>query len=178
MNPTMPPLWLDYRKAPPARQWPGLILLIASLLLAAGLLALSSHLASATALSERQVSKLQQAAERRRLFASALPEHATSSNATSSQIVAPSAKRWEALFTALEAASDETVTLLGLTPGARQIVITGEAKGLPAALDYAQRLQAASVLANAHLSKYEVVREHPRQPVLFTLLAEWRELAP
>jgi len=177
MNKTMPPLWLDYRQAPPGRRLPGLALLIAGLLLSMLLLDMAMDVASETAVAERKVAKLRQAAERRRIFADFSASTASNSGPASDTPASPSAARWEALLGTLEAAGNDTVTLLSLTPGAREIVITGEAKGLGAALDYTQRLQAAPVLRNAYLAKYEVVREHPGQPVTFTVLGDWREAA-
>lgn len=172
MSRNMPPLWLDFQRPPPGRSLPGIILLLASLLLAGLLLGLALDVASETASAEQQLGRLRQVAERQRLFAGFAPSTAATTPAAS-----PPDGRWEALFGALETAGNETVTLLSLNPGNREIVITGEAVGLEAALDYARRLQAAPALSHAHLVKYEVVREHPRQPVLFTLLAEWSEAA-
>lgn len=178
MKPTMPLLWLDYQRPPPGRQLPGIGLLIVSLILSALLFGSAVDISTDTALSERQVAKLRQAAERRRLFAPPEASGAPGSSQEPALPVSPSARRWESLLSSLETAGDENVTLLSLTPGGREIVITGEAKGLGEALDYAQRLQAAGALSNAHLAKYEVQREHPRQPVQFTVLSEWREGAP
>ena len=175
MTTAMPPLWLDYQRPPPGRQVPGMVLLAASVIFSGLLLSMAVDLASETADAQQQVFKLRQAAERRRLFETAEKPAVEAAGAEPGQPESPSAIRWESLFSSLEAAGNDTVTLLGLAPGPREIVITGEASGLAAALDYAQRLQAAKALTNAHLSKYEVVREHPRQPVRFTLLAEWRE---
>jgi len=174
MSKLMAPLWLDYRRPPPSRQLPGIALLLASLVLTAWLLGSALDISTETALVERQVAKLRQAAERRRLFATTDPSTASIAGAAARPAESPSAGRWEALLTSLENAGDETVTLLSLTPGTREIVITGEAKGVASALDYAQRLQGSSVLTKAHVAKYEIQREHPRQPVSFTLLAEWR----
>lgn len=178
MKAAMSPLWLDYRRPPPGRQLPGMVLLLASLILSGLLLNMAMDISMETAITERQVAKLRQAAERRRLFAAAEPSTATTAGTAARQPASPSAQRWESLLGSLESAGDDSVTLLSLAPGTRQIVITGEARGLGEALDYARRLQAASAFSNAYLAKYELVREHPRQPVLFTLLAEWRGVTP
>ncbi|MGE5469611.1 MAG: hypothetical protein ACM3X0_02305 [Bacteroidota bacterium] len=176
MSVALPPLWLDYQRLPPGRRLPGIALLVGSVLLAGFLVQLAVNTGAETTVAEQQVARLRQAAERRRLFEGAdRAARDAEAAASAGKTLSPSASRWAALFSSLEAASDETVTLLSLAPGAREIVITGEAKDLDAALDYAKRLLASRVLANPHLAKYEVVREHPRQPVRFTLLAEWRE---
>ena len=174
----MIPLGLDYLRPPPGRQLPGIVVLVISLILAALLVGSAIDISSQTELSERQVAKLRQAAERRRLFTPPEVVATPGSGPANALPVSPSARRWEALLSDLETAGDENVTLLSLTPGNREIVITGEAKGLVEALDYARRLQAASTLSNTHLAKYEVLREHPRQPVQFTVLSAWREGAP
>ena len=90
-------------------------------------------------------------------------------------MASPSAARWESLLVSLEAAGNESVTLLALEPGARDISISGEASDLGAALDYVKRLQNAAVFADAHLVKHELIKENPYRPVRFTLLAGWRE---
>lgn len=172
---TRAPLWLDYQRPPPGRQLPGIVLLVGSLLLSGVLLSMSFDLGREIEATDAQVAKLRQAAERRRLFAEAAKP---AESATPAPPASASAARWEALFASLEGAADETVTLLGLTPGPREVLVTGEARDLPAALDYAQRLQAAPAFSEAYLAKYEVVREHPRQPVRFTVLARLREAPP
>lgn len=171
----MRPLWLDYQRLPPGRRLPGVLLLIGSLLLAAFLLRLSIQTSAETTATEQLLYKLNTAAERRRLFASPDKGSQEVTAATSDKALSPSASRWTALFSALEAAANDTVTLLSLQPGAHEVVITGEANGLEAALDYTQRLQAGGLLNNVHLAKYEIVRENPHLPVRFTVLAEWRE---
>ncbi|HEX6735810.1 MAG TPA: hypothetical protein VF096_13445 [Azonexus sp.] len=165
----MAALHLDYQRPPPGRQLPGIVLLAASLALCAALLQQSAGLARDTEIAEARLAEVRRAAAAARQSA-ASPAPAPPASA--------SAARWEALFVALEGAADETVTLLALAPGERETVLTGEARDLPAALDYAQRLQAAPAFAGAHLAKYEVVREHPRQPVRFTVLAGGRESPP
>lgn len=169
------PLWLDYQRPPPGRQLPGIALLVGSLLLSGVLLSMSADLGREIEATDAQVAKLRQSAERRRLFAEAAKP---TESATPAPPASASAARWETLFASLEGAADETVTLLGLTPGAREVIITGEARDLPAALDYAQRLQTAPAFSEAYLAKYEVVREHPRQPVRFTVMARLREAPP
>lgn len=171
MTPVLPLTWLDYQRPPPGRQWPGQLLFAAGLILAVLLLVLSKNISDELADTEQRVGRLRQAAEHRRLF-SATEKPAA---AESGHPVPSSSRRWEALFAALEGASGDGVTLLGLTPGPREITLTGEARGLADALDYVQRLQAAKALQKVHLAKYEIVHEHPRQPVRFTVSAEWGE---
>lgn len=165
MKSTLPPLWLDYQRPPPGRQLPGRLLLAVSLALLISLLGLSHNISGHLADSEQHLSRLKQAAaQQRQLAGTALQDQAPSADS-----------RWEALLAALEAASDGAVTLLSLAPGLKEIVITGEARDLGAALDYARRLHNTPAIAQAYIAKHEVLREHPQHPVRFTLLAVWRE---
>lgn len=162
------PLWLDFIKAPPSRQVASYALLALSLALAAFLVQWSAGNRQRLDTEDQRVAKLRQAAERGRLAAAA----------TGAASPAPAENRWLALFRALETAAGEEVTLLHLQPGPREIVIDGEAKDLSAVLDYTGRLHQSRELANAYLSRYELVRSHPRQPVRFTVLAGWRGAPP
>lgn len=172
-------LSLDYQRTLPGRHRPGFAVLAAGLALCALLAAQSFSLVDELAATEQQVVKLRRDAERRRppaggerAVAEATPGEATPGEA---RPPSPSAARWEALLGSLEKAGDDSVTLLGLEPGARDISITGEARNIAASLDYAQRLQQAPVFAEVHPVKHEVVGEHPYRPVRFTLSARWRE---
>lgn len=159
------PLWLDFVKAPPTRQAASYALLALSLALAAYLVHWSAGNEQRLDDLAGRVAKLRQAAERDRLAGAGTAPVATEN-------------RWTALFRTLEGAAGEDVTLLQLQPGAREIVIDGEAKDLSAVLDYTARLHQSRELANAYLSRYELVRNHPRQPVRFTVLAGWRGAPP
>jgi len=175
---TLRPLWLDYQRPLPGRQWPGLLLLATSLLLCGGLLAESYSLSSESEATQQQVFKLKRESERRSLLTRAeQPFAGTAREETDekSRTLPPSAARWESLLGALEKAGDDSVTLLTLEPNPREIIIFGEAVDIGASLDYAKRLQSAPVLASVYLVKHETLREHQHRPVRFTLLAKWRE---
>lgn len=167
MSKAPPPLWLDYQRPPPGRETPGRILLGISLLLGLILLIASGQLAD-----ERD--ELAQSVHRQRP-AAGISAGFSASTGGSPESAPPGAERWDALFGTLEAAGDDSVTLLSLAPTNRNVRIAGEARDLTAALAYAQRLQSAATLGDVHLEDYEVMREHPRQPVRFTLQANWRE---
>jgi hypothetical protein len=174
MSSVMQPLWLDYQRPLPGRQRPGFLLLAAGLLSCGLLLGQSVSLSDDMAATERQVVRLKREAERRRLLAST-GQRAVDAGQLEQRMASPSAARWESLLVSLEAAGNESVTLLALEPGAREISISGEASDLGAALDYVKRLQNAAVFADAHLVKHELIKENPYRPVRFTLLAGWRE---
>jgi Tfp pilus assembly protein PilN len=182
-------LWLDYVRPDPERRRPGLAVLalgvVATLLTSIDYLAVAAERDDVRA----QVEQLQRASPLPRATARTAPgapsaarggveaptaDRTTATDRTVTAVPAPSAARWEALFASLEAASDDSVTLLSLHPGEKEIQISGEARDFPASVDYVQRLQAAPALANARLTRSEVVTENPRHPVRFSLVADWR----
>ncbi len=120
---------------------------------------------------QAQVEGLRGAAEQRQAALAKVP---APSSARASKAVAPSAAHWDALFASLEAASDDSVTLLTLHPGEKEIRLSGEAKDFPSAVDYVQRLQSQPSLANVRLTQSETVAENPHHPVRFALAADWR----
>lgn len=168
----IPPLWLDYQRPAPGRHRLGQLLLIVGLALSVPLL--GEYFSTSNELTEidQRLATLRKNAERRQMFARVEQSAATDST---EKIVSPSADRWESLLASLEKAGDESVTLLSLTPGAKEVSIAGEASSFAASLDYVKRLQTAPVFTDAHLSAYEVVTGHPQHPVRFTLVALWRE---
>ena len=172
----MKALWLDYQQEQPGRQRPGLVLLISGVLLTA--LLVGQYFAASAEIDtlSTQVATLQQEAENRRLLASAdsLQQENDAAQATA-RSGGMASGRWESLFATLEMASDDSMTLLTLEPDPKQILITGEAKNLAAAVAYVQRLQSATAFTHARLTEFETIREHPYHPVKFTLLADWRE---
>jgi Tfp pilus assembly protein PilN len=172
MKTVMPPLWLDYLRPIPGRQWPGLVVLIVSLLISIGLFVHFNKLSRQLTKIEQQVSRLKQQEERRRMLARADEQ---GRDEVRQQPASPLDLRWESLLVALEKAIDDSVTLLGLEPGVRDIAIAGEAKDLNALLDYLKRLQAASVFVDLHLTKHEIIQLGAVRTVRFSLQASWRE---
>ncbi|MGE7989561.1 pilus assembly protein [Pseudomonas sp. NPDC089554] len=82
---------------------------------------------------------------------------------------------WEQLFAMLEAQPQEDVALLSLTPDARkgQVRIAAEARSLEAMLQYHQRLERSSELADVSLLNHEVLAGQAEHPVRFNLTATW-----
>jgi hypothetical protein len=170
---TSPPLWLDYQRPPPGRQRLGQVLLIVGVMLAVPMFAEYFSTAAELTAVDQRLATLRKKTERRLLFERTAPLAAA--NSDSAKPAPPSAARWESLLGSLERASDDSVTLLALMPGAKEISLVGEAGSLAASLDYVTRLQTASVLSDAHLTGYQVLAAHPRHPVRFTLVAAWPE---
>jgi hypothetical protein len=84
---------------------------------------------------------------------------------------------WGELFAAVETAQDDSVGLLGVQPdpNAGQIIISGQARTLPALLSYMERLQQSERLREVVLNSHEVKPNEPGQPVEFVLAARWVE---
>jgi Tfp pilus assembly protein PilN len=165
----MGPLWLDYQRNDPSRRRPGWLLLGAGLIAAVLVVGEYYSVADDRDEAQAQVDRLRQEAVRRTALRP--PASATAGTPVRG---GPSVQRWEALFSALEGAAGDSVTLLSLHPGANEIQISGEAKDFAASMDYLQRLQSTQGLANARLTQSEVVAENPRHPVRFALVADWR----
>jgi hypothetical protein len=84
---------------------------------------------------------------------------------------------WESLFDSIEYASGHDVALLSFQPDAasRKMLIGGEAKNMPALLDFVAALERESALKDTHLLKYEIKRDDPQRPVIFSITASWIE---
>lgn len=162
-------LWLDFEQEPPARQRPGRVVLAVAVLAAALVLLQRAEIADRLEQTRAEVTRLQQA---QALRAGNAP------GADGAPADSASMPQWEKMLTALEVAADDSVTLLTLQTEGHDLRITGEARNLPAALDYAQRLDGSQAFAGTHLAHSEVVRDHPRQPVRFVLLAGRQDLPP
>lgn len=94
-------------------------------------------------------------------------------NAVMSEIDLP----WQALFDSVEYASSHDVALLSFQPDAagRTIRIGAIAKNIPAMLDFVSALEREPALRDTFLLKYEIKREDPQRPVVFSLTASWIE---
>lgn len=86
---------------------------------------------------------------------------------------------WSQLLDDLEAAgqdSSKDVALLSLEPDRekRRVRIGAEARTLPAALEFVERLQMAGTLAFPLLDSHKVRADQRDRPVYFELTAEWK----
>ena len=92
-------------------------------------------------------------------------------NAVMSELDLP----WGALFDSIEYASSHDVALLSIQPdpSSRKMRIGGEAKNIPARLDFVGALAREPALKDAHLLKYEIKRDDPHRPVTFFVSASW-----
>ena len=86
---------------------------------------------------------------------------------------------WGRLLDEIEGAvrdSSESVALLAVEPdrAARKVKIMAEARNLPDAIAFAQRLQESDVLLHPLLDNHEVQAQDRSRPVRFEITAAWR----
>jgi hypothetical protein len=85
---------------------------------------------------------------------------------------------WSLLLRELELASAQsngTVAVLGVEPDRDkgQVRVIAEARTLPVALAYVERLQKSQALRYPMLESHEVQAKDPQQPVRFQIRADW-----
>lgn len=166
------PVWLDFVGTPRRARTPGIVLLAVGLLTCAVLgYAFQDKLAERDGLETR-------------LNAAARPHRAVSPSESRDVAAAATIEKqlwvpWSSLLAELESASQDvsaTVSLLQVEPDpAKHIVrITAEARTLPDALAYLERLQKSSMLRYPMLDSHELRKDDPQHPIRVKLSAEWR----
>lgn len=169
----MLPLDLEFQKRRATGPVLGILLLVlgsmASVVLLQSYRALSSELMQA----EEQVTRLKRDVDRMKLFGT--PSIKGTMTSASPGMNIRSGSQWEALFSGIEAAASDSVTLLAFEPGSKEISLRGEAKNFAAATKYIQRLSRVEVLTDVRMSEYETARDHPRRPIRFLVQAQWKE---
>ena len=87
---------------------------------------------------------------------------------------------WTLLLAELEKASKDSqgqVAVLGVEPdhGKHSVRISAEARNLPLALAYVQRLQASRSIQYPMLERHELRADDPQHPVRFEMTGQWRD---
>ena len=87
---------------------------------------------------------------------------------------------WTLLLAELEKASKDSadqVAVLGVEPdhGKHSVRISAEARSLPLALAYVQRLQASRSIQYPMLDRHELRADDPQHPVRFEMTGQWRD---
>jgi 5,10-methylenetetrahydrofolate reductase len=166
-------LHLDY--IAPARRplWPGLLLLVLSLAVAAALLA--GHRDAQLELARLEAAGSLISAERRpprTVPKERLDEEVKGAEAVVRRLTVP----WGSLVQAVEQASTREVAVLQLQPDAenRVVRLTAEARNSEAMFEYLRRLGAAKGLADVHLLSHDLQREDPQRPIQFSVQAALR----
>lgn len=82
---------------------------------------------------------------------------------------------WERLFKAVDAAANNKVALLGITPDQKggTVEVSGECVDLQTLFDYVKRLDQQSTLGRVYLLNHQVNAQDPQRPVRFTVTASW-----
>lgn len=84
---------------------------------------------------------------------------------------------WASLFQAVESSSLKDAALLAMDPDADKhlVRISGEAKNLPAVLDYMRVLEKQQVFRSVLLQSHQLQVQDPERPVRFVLAASWKD---
>jgi hypothetical protein len=91
------------------------------------------------------------------------------------EIILRMAFPWQAFFDVIETAKSNNIAIVSLQPDAvtGSVVIAAEARDLPSALDYIERLKAEPRLQNIHMATHEALDHGARSAVKFTVNAHW-----
>lgn len=165
-------LELDFRSTRPASRWVGLLLFA----LAVGVLvdlgvsyrAERERFAAMSA----QLAKHEPRERGTATLRNASPEELAQARDTVERLSLP----WENLFSALESAASEQVTLLAIEPDpkAGTVVINGDGKDYLAALTYVLNLSRMDTLRAVHLLRHEIRQQDPQRTVGFAVSAAWK----
>lgn len=82
---------------------------------------------------------------------------------------------WGVLFSAIDSAFDDQVTLLNVEPESerREVQLTAEAKDLAAMQAYVRQIQNSPTFADAYLVSHQINQQDPLRPVRFIVHARW-----
>lgn len=164
---------LDFARSRARMNWRGTVLLAAGVI--AGALVVTDYRES---LNRREALELQLEGLHV-VHRSAKPDKAAERvNDEIRAAVAELSTPWSQLLEELESASAETsgsVAVLGIEPDRdkHQIRVLAEARTLPAALAYVERLQKSRALRFPMLENHEVQQKDPQRPVRFQIRADW-----
>ena len=166
------PIWLDFVGTPRRARTPGILLLAVGLLTCA---ALGYDFQDKLAERDGLEARLNATARPHRSASPSESRETAAAAAIEKQLWVP----WSSLLAELESASQDvssTVSLLQVEPDpAKHIVrITAEARTLPDALAYLERLQKSSMLRYPMLDSHELRKDDPEHPIRVKLSAEWR----
>jgi hypothetical protein len=169
-------LELDFIRAPRRLSPLGAVMLVAGLAAAAWVVVDYRELATQDELVQMQLAAADQLPARARRTAA--PVDARSLEEASAAVVELSLP-WSQLLDQLEAAGQDNsrdIALLSVEPDPekRRVRIGAEARNLPAALAFVQRLQAANMLEHPLLDNHKVRTDQSERPVYFEMTADWR----
>jgi hypothetical protein len=164
---------LDY-VAPVRRPlWPGLLVLAASLVLAAWFTERYRDARVEVARLETQSGLIAPERPAKPIPKEKLEEETRSAEAVVRQLTLP----WASLIGTIEQAATREVAILQLQPDAetRLLRLTAETRQRETMFEFVRRLSASQGLADVHLISHQVQREDPLHPVQFSIQASIRE---
>lgn len=176
----MPALQINFGAAPATRgRAAGALMLLLAALGAAGTAHEHEQLSQALERLQLQQTRLQNRVEGGRQSATAtLPPDAAMQRRLlqARAVVEPLAVPWDGLFTALESVPTRGVQIQELVPDAqaRTLRIGGQAKDLPTALAYMERLAEQPLLGQVHLVSSQPGTGEGSPLLSFALQATWR----
>ncbi|HZQ72225.1 MAG TPA: PilN domain-containing protein [Burkholderiales bacterium] len=164
-------LQIDFRRPRASWPWAGRVLLALAVAFSGDVAVSYVKAVRATRAKQGELARLEP--HRARGAKSATPEEIAAARETVQRLSTP----WGRLFSALETAATDNVTLLSIEPDpkARTVLISGDSKDYLAALTYVLNLSRAGTLANVQLVRHEVKKDEPQRPVGFAISAAWQE---
>jgi len=155
-------------RSPPA----GVLLCLAGLIACA----IVGHAFNTKLLEKQQMeARLEARTRSHRVLVRVSPENAAAAAAIQRELSVP----WSSLLAELESATADLTARVALLqvqpdPGKRIVRITAEARTLPDALAYLERLQKCGALRYPMLESHELRKDDPQHPIRFKIAAQWR----
>jgi hypothetical protein len=167
------PLQIDFRRAPASWPWAGPVLFAIALAFAGDVG--FSYVKTVRALRDKQTALAKLDPRRMKVGRTASVEEIALARETVQRLSTP----WTGLFSALESAATDNVTLLSIEPDpkARTVLISGDSKDYLAVLSYVLNLSKVDTLQHVQLVRHEVKKDEPQKPVGFAISAAWQEQA-
>ncbi|MEN6587979.1 MAG: hypothetical protein ABFE02_18220 [Sulfuricella sp.] len=176
----MAQLHLDYQRGARLLSWEGVLLLAVAVAALAATGVYLRSLSDEAGLWESRAEHIERASRRQspagldsERMAGDLALEVKRANQVLRQLSVP----WNGLFQTVEDNSSKDVTLLGLEPDTEKglVKISGEAKNIPAMLEYIKQLENRDVFGTVYLQSHHIQLQDPEKPVRFVLLAIWRD---
>lgn len=177
-------LQLDYQHVYKPLPWLGLGVLVAAVAALALMGSYYQTLDQQIVLWESKLDRIERLSSHRALASRPLTEQAARAQMLevnqANQVVRQLSLPWNALFTAVEASSGQNIALLSLEPDLQKgtVKISGEAKDLNALLSYTRQLSTREIFDSVMLQNHQIQQADPQKPLRFSLLAEWKGVAP
>ena len=164
------PLQIDFRRAPASWPWAGPVLFALALAFAGDVG--FSYAKTVRAFRDKQTALAKLDPRRMKSGRTASVEEIALARETVQRLSTP----WTRLFSALEKAATDNVTLLSIEPDpkAGTVLISGDSKDYLAALTYVLNLSRAGLLDRVQLVRHEVKKDEPQKPVAFAISAAWQ----